>query len=165
MPRGIDLDLTSLTKLCSKCNEAKPWDEFHKSKATVSGYAVYCKPCEMARHDVWRRQNLPKMRKASKKWRNENPRLAKDHILKSRYGVPIGWYESTLATQEGKCASCKTNDPGGKGDFHVDHCHDLGHVRGLLCHNCNVGIGSLQHSIPMLEAAIQYLNQTSQKTR
>jgi hypothetical protein len=48
----------------------------------------------------------------------------------------------------------------GKGVFHVDHCHDRGHVRGLLCHNCNVGIGNFQHDTAVLESAIQYLNQT-----
>lgn len=161
MPRGKDIDLSAPTKTCPGCDIAKPWSEFHKSKATVSGYGVYCKPCEGTRHDKWRRNNLPKMRAFSKKWRAENPRLAKDHILKGRYGVPIGWYDETLTAQNGKCASCGTESPGGRGDFHVDHCHDLGHVRGLLCHNCNVGIGSLQHSIPMLEAAIQYLIRTS----
>ncbi len=164
MPRGIDLDLSSGFKTCPKCLIAKSLKNYHKSKSTVGGYQVYCKSCQGERHNKWRLQNLPKMREVSKKWRAENPRLAKDHILKSRYGVPIGWYELTLAEQEGKCASCKTNDPGGKGDFHVDHCHDLGHVRGLLCHNCNVGIGSLQHSVPMLEAAIQYLIRTLPRT-
>lgn len=39
----------------------------------------------------------------------------------------------------------------------VDHCHDTGKVRGLLCFNCNVGIGSLQDDIEMLRKAIKYL--------
>src|SRR6266516_5069227 len=104
------------------------------------------------------------MRDASKKFRTDNPRLAKDHSLKSRYGVPLGWYEETLAEQNGQCACCGTTDPGGKGDFHVDHCHDEGHVRGLLCHGCNLGIGYLKHSETVLEAAIRYLSRTLPRT-
>lgn len=161
MPRGINLDLSDGTKVCPKCKTKKPVAEFHKSKSTVTGYQVYCKGCQATRHDTWRRNNLPYARAASKKFRIDNPRLAKDHKLKSVYGVPLGWYETTLAAQEGKCASCGTDQAGGKGDFHVDHCHDLGHVRGLLCHNCNLGIGYLQHSISVLEDAIRYLTRTT----
>lgn len=164
MPRGINLDLSDGTKICPKCKTKKPVTEFHKSKSTVTGYQVYCKPCQYSRHDIWRRNNLPYTRAASGKFRKENPRLSKDHKLKSTYGVPLGWYEKTLAEQDGKCACCGTPDSGGKGDFHLDHCHDEGHVRGLLCHCCNLGIGYLKHSLPVLEAAIVYLNRTKTRT-
>ena len=100
------------------------------------------------------------MRAASKKWREENPRLAKDHKLKSTYGISLGAYKQLLDAQQGKCAICKSDKPGGKGDFHVDHCHETNRVRGLLCHGCNVGIGSLKHDPDIILAAAQYISRT-----
>jgi len=156
MPRH-PLDLSSGQKRCPRCEETKPLDAFFKSSGTKHGYSVYCRLCMVARHDKWRRQNLDKARVASKKWREENPRLSKDHKLRSTYGIPLGTYEQLLATQQGRCAICGTTDPGGRGDFHIDHCHETNTIRGLLCHGCNVGIGHLRHSIKLLKAAIHYL--------
>ena len=161
MPKGTPLDLSSGTKHCPRCKQTKPLGEFGQSKYTIAGYAVYCKPCMVARHDEWRRANLDYCRRASKKWRDTNPRLAKDHTLRSRYGVPLGTYEKLIVKQEGKCAICQTTNPGGKGDFHIDHCHNTSHIRGLLCHGCNVSIGHFQHDVSILKAAINYLSRTS----
>ena len=163
MPRR-KLDLSSGQKRCPQCKETKPLAEFHPSNGTQHGYNVYCKPCCSARHDIWRRQNLPKMREASKKWREENPRLSKDHKLRSTYGIPLGTYERLLATQQGKCAICRTDKAGGAGDFHLDHCHDRRTIRGLLCHHCNVGLGHFQHRTDLLQAAITYLQLLSKST-
>ena len=43
--------------------------------------------------------------------------------------------------------------------MHIDHCHDTGAVRGLLCHGCNTGIGSLNDDIELLQRAIDYLRE------
>lgn len=165
MPRGTDIDVSAPTKLCPKCSTEKPWKEFHKSKSTVTGYQVYCKGCSGARHDAWRRQNLEKCRVDQKKHRDANPERHKDYGRKAMYGLAPGEYDRMLGAQKGKCAICQTETPGGKGVFHVDHCHEEGHVRGLLCHHCNLGIGHLQHSVEVLEAAKNYLTQTLQKMR
>lgn len=161
MPKGIGADVSDGHKGCPTCQQRKPLDQFHKSKATVHGYGVYCKDCQRERHDKWRRKNLGYMAEQSKKWRLNNPRLSKDHSLRTVYGVPLGWYDATLEAQGGKCACCGAVDPGGRGDFHVDHCHTEGHVRGLLCHGCNVSLGHFQHDVSVLEMAIAYLNRTS----
>jgi hypothetical protein len=56
---------------------------------------------------------------------------------------------------------CGTDDPGGTGSnnrqFSIDHDHNTGEIRGLLCNNCNVGIGMLQHDPQLLACAIHYL--------
>lgn len=56
-----------------------------------------------------------------------------------------------------RCAICRTDAPGGKGGFHVDHCHDAGVVRGLLCHHCNVALGNFKDDVELLRAAVAYL--------
>lgn len=81
--------------------------------------------------------------------------------LKRNYGITFKDYLSLLDKQKGLCAIC--NGVGFKmADYHnlqlvVDHCHDTGKVRGLLCHNCNRALGLLQDSTTALESAIKYL--------
>ena len=62
-----------------------------------------------------------------------------------------------LAAQGGRCAICGTDKPGGKGSFHVDHCHVGGEIRGLLCHSCNIGLGQFKDDRERIQAAIAYL--------
>lgn len=72
-----------------------------------------------------------------------------------KYGISEGEYRSLLAAQEGGCAICGAR-PAGK-RLHIDHCHTTGTVRGLLCSNCNLGIGNFRDSPGLLMAAIHYL--------
>jgi hypothetical protein len=62
-----------------------------------------------------------------------------------------------LQSQGGRCAICHTDQPGGHGRFHIDHDHVSGRIRGLLCNNCNRGLGSLKHDPDFLRKAITYL--------
>lgn len=161
MPKGRPLLDLSNGKTCPRCKETKPLTEFYKSKATVHGYAVYCKTCVVARHSEWRKENLAYTAEKQKEWRQANPRRSKDHHLKGVYGMPLGSYDTMLAAQNGKCALCAEAEKSSRGDLHVDHCHETGRVRGLLCHHCNIGIGNFKHDVRLLEAAIAYLNRTS----
>lgn len=79
--------------------------------------------------------------------------------LKSTYGLTLEDFDRMLAAQGGACAICKTCVPGGPGRFSVDHCHTTGRVRGLLCNNCNRGIGGLKDDANLLRAAIAYLEE------
>jgi len=67
-------------------------------------------------------------------------------------------YASALQTQGGRCAICRTDDPGGVSTyFAVDHDHTTGEVRGLLCGRCNLGLGFFRDSLSFLAAAQEYL--------
>lgn len=158
MPRP-SLDLSSGTKPCPKCEEVKPLDQFSRSKHTKHGYQVYCKSCQYRRHNEWRRNNLSYVAAKQKKHRQANPDRHAGYARKRAYGLAPGQFERLLETQQGRCAICKTAEPGGKG-FHVDHCHSTGVIRGILCTRCNVGIGSLRHDPEILAAAIYYLRST-----
>jgi hypothetical protein len=80
---------------------------------------------------------------------------ARKSELKRKYGITEAEYFDMLDKQQGKCAICEC-EPQGK-DFAVDHNHKTGEVRGLLCSNCNTGIGLLGDDVSRLIAARQYL--------
>lgn len=101
------------------------------------------------------------MRDWHKKSRDANPDYYKNIYLKKQYGVTIEWYQETLAKQNCLCAICNKPEISSiKGkllSLAVDHCHDTGGARGLLCRACNNAIGALKHDVAILESAIGYL--------
>lgn len=104
----------------------------------------------------WRMNNIEKARACSNIWHANNKDKQREYVLK-RYGITSDQYNEILASQCGVCAICGTDNPGGRGSFHVDHCHDTGVIRGLLCHSCNRGIGYLKDNPTLLRAALSYL--------
>lgn len=81
---------------------------------------------------------------------------ARVYYISKRYGLDPEGYAALLESQGYCCAICGTSEPV-MGRFHVDHCHDTGKVRGLLCHKCNCGIGMLTDSPTVVFRAAQYL--------
>lgn len=78
-----------------------------------------------------------------------------------RYGLTEAQFRELLEKQKGCCAICGTDTPGGQGRFHVDHCHKSGHVRGLLCSNCNTGLGQFKDSPGLMLRGADYLEKGS----
>jgi hypothetical protein len=75
----------------------------------------------------------------------------------TKFGMTIDEYYALEKKQNGRCAICKTDRPGGRGRWHIDHNHETGQVRGLLCQKCNMGLGLLEHNYERLVRAHQYL--------
>jgi hypothetical protein len=98
-----------------------------------------------------------------KQWRKNNPAKVKNIDLKRRFGITLDDYNGMLEAQEFKCAICghpetATNPRTNKAfDLSVDHDHETGVVRSLLCKNCNNMIGYAKDSIGHLTNAIDYL--------
>lgn len=88
-------------------------------------------------------------------WYANNPLKRKEHDLKKLYGISIAEYEQLLHEQDGKCAICSQEDQWFS--LAVDHCHDKKHVRGLLCSQCNRGLGLFKDKPELLESAANYL--------
>ncbi len=87
----------------------------------------------------------------SKRWYEKNR-------LRVTYGITNEERDALLAAQGFCCAICGRDRPNGRhGKWNVDHCHDTGKVRGLLCHSCNVAIGLLQDSPKALRSAAEYI--------
>ena len=76
--------------------------------------------------------------------------------LRSKYGIDEAEWQAQLITQDNKCAICEKTFESQKHTV-VDHCHESGEVRGLLCRQCNTGIGMLGDSKEVLSKAIKYL--------
>ena len=169
---------------CKSCRETKPITEFYKRQQDPPLYKSQCKACLNAKVMAYQRTNAGKevRKKAFKKWRDgnlefakkisresnrrgraEDPRRFKSYELKARYGISLEEYEAILATQGGKCAICNAQEPRGRGMFHVDHCHDTSNIRGLLCIDCNLGIGKLKDSADLTARATKYLTVSSSK--
>jgi len=77
--------------------------------------------------------------------------------LVSVYGLTLARYRELEAAQGGVCKICKKSDTSKKRKLHVDHNHLTGVVRGLLCHNCNVGLGAFRDSKTNLQNALDYI--------
>lgn len=90
-----------------------------------------------------------KINKKEKEYKMLNPEAFKSRKLKHRYGITLKDFERRLIIQNGLCALCKD-----KKAVDVDHCHETGRVRGLLCRGCNVGLGQLGDNINGLLKAI-----------
>ena len=73
-----------------------------------------------------------------------------------KYGVSKEFLIELYEKQQGKCKICCKEPETARG-LHVDHCHSTGKVRGLLCHGCNVAIGSMKEDPEILLKAIEYL--------
>lgn len=96
-----------------------------------------------------------------KQWREDNKEHRAAYQREKKFGLTSLQYDAMLAAQDFKCAVCMTADPGLGRGWHVDHCHTKGHVRGLLCNSCNVGLGHFRDSPEILSNAIEYLKRTN----
>ena len=101
------------------------------------------------------------MRAWQRKSRAANRDYYKNADLRKNYGVTLDWYNAKHDEQNGLCAICARPETavirGKTIALAVDHCHDTGKVRGLLCRSCNNAIGAFEHDPDMLFAAIAYL--------
>jgi hypothetical protein len=142
MPRSTQ---TTGTKTCTKCGVTKDIVEFYKrgGKQSPNTRHNHCKEC-------------------TKKRVSATPSIIKrEQALKRMYGITQQDYDVMLAEQNNQCAICKTTEPGGRhasNYFVVDHCHNTGKVRKLLCHHCNTALGLVGDNIDTLQKMIQYLN-------
>ncbi len=85
------------------------------------------------------------------------PKRHADYELMRKYGLTRQEWDDLLIAQTGRCAICSTPLIGDR-DPHVDHDHETGVVRGLLCSGCNLGLGHFKDDVDRLSAAIRYLH-------
>jgi nitrate/TMAO reductase-like tetraheme cytochrome c subunit len=90
------------------------------------------------------------------------------YINIQRYGLSKESYLQMVDKQGNKCAICNEEESSTYRKvkikkLSVDHCHNTGEVRGLLCSSCNRGIGYLRDNVDLLKNAINYLSKTNQK--
>lgn len=116
-------------KKCTKCNIEKDYSFFHKNTKNKDKHHYNCKAC-----------------------RKEESLI--------QYGLTLADYNEMFEAQNRCCKICKGTVPRGTATdnrFYVDHCHSTGRVRGLLCNDCNHGLGKFYDNVEFLYAAINYL--------
>lgn len=130
------------TKTCSRCGEEKPIDNFYR-------YKPACKVC---------------LCEAQRRLRASRPNYHRANNLKQRYGISIDEYQTLLTSQNSTCPICKveisdTLEYKRQRTVVVDHNHDTGEVRGILCWSCNLVLGHARESTDILYKAIVYLSE------
>lgn len=140
----------SPTKRCPKCQETKPRDAFGLRPPNPQGKRYsksYCHECE----------NLIQMTK-----NREDPAKVsarnKVTALSRYFNMTPEEFNELDDQQNGLCAICEKAPPEGR-RLHIDHDHESGLVRGLLCRGCNHGLGNFLDSPTLLTRAIAYLAQ------
>jgi hypothetical protein len=139
---------------CRRCGEAR-----HKN--SDSGLCTSC-------YWIARREGSPftGLTQAEYDAARYDPRKRRDAYLRKKFGIGLADYERIHKAQGGRCAICRQEPspvaPGGSrrfthGELVVDHCHETGRVRGLLCDLCNKGLGQFGDSAERLRAALGYL--------
>ena len=125
-------------KKCSSCKEHKSLSEFFKHKNIKGGYRYQCKQCESIAYNKRRDHHTARKRK----WYIENT-----------YNMSYEEYETLRILQDDKCFICKADS----NDLHIDHCHDTGEVRALLCSRCNTLLGRIENAPVDIEEYFKYL--------
>ena len=128
-------------KTCTKCGEEKPLPKYYPKYGT-NQLRSQCKTCDNKRGEARKRRKHGGVRGL---W------------LFKQYGISLEDYETLLEAQNGTCAICEAGCANEE-YLRVDHDHDTGEVRGLLCHSCNSGIGFLKDSPEVVLQALEYLS-------
>jgi len=139
------------TKICPHCQQEKTLDCFYlyapgvRHKYKPGARRPKCKQCQ---HD------------SRAEHRKANPEMAAITARKSKikrlFGITPEDYDKMFADQNGVCAICDKESPDGR-RLHIDHCHTTQNVRGLLCPDCNRGLGIFRDQVSLLDKAARYL--------
>lgn len=105
----------------------------------------------------WRKRNPKAARAATAKWRQNNKAKVRSGKLRNKYGIDQATYDEMLLVQGGRCAICDIPAPAVKRGLHVDHNHQTGKVRALLCGACNTSLGLMKEEPELLRTAAEYL--------
>lgn len=130
-----------------KCNvcalearSEKDLDNFVSSADSLFGKRNLCKSCQYWKNHKYNQENIKKVRG----WKT-------NHQVRKRYGVDVATYEARMASSS-VCQICDATQP-----LVYDHDHTTMKFRGVLCRQCNAGLGSLGDTIKGVQKALQYL--------
>lgn len=146
---------------CAKCKISKELspENYNRETRDKQGFCRYCRACKR-QYNI---DNLDRRVASNVRCKLRDPEgykmRAKTKRMKALYGMSLQDYQDRFSAQGEKCLICEARDS----DFHVDHCHSTGEVRGILCGTCNRGLGQFKDNITILLSAVDYLNQSKGK--
>lgn len=147
-------------KTCSACGEEKDlscfWKKTELKKDGTHSRRAHCKECSIKE----------KLKRYHKEGGKELQQKRSFRALMRSYGITEEIYEKERIKQQYKCLLCGAGE---QEQFHkrlfVDHCHETGKYRGLLCGICNTGLGAFKDDVEVLQKAIEYINENSLRHR
>lgn len=129
-------DFLPAEKKCPRCKKIKQAIEFNLKSTGTDGLQSWCISCQVG---------------------SRSPRETKSLWLQYKYGMSLFDYERLLEKQNNVCAICGQGETRPNKALAVDHCHETGKVRGLLCQRCNTMLGGSKDNTEILAKAIEYL--------
>lgn len=135
-------------KRCNTCGEVKALEQFVKQSSLPDGYSNLCKLCRRKRDRA-----AYTTEKGRKSW------------LKMKFGLTPEDYLDLLASVDHKCQICGAGEGASKRNgkwthLSIDHIHETGEIRGILCDSCNPGLGMFKDDPELLEKAAAYLRES-----
>lgn len=131
-------------KYCGCCAKELPLDAFAKNSAKKDGLQERCRACRSSHYQAVKHKRPKPTKESSRKW------------LLASYGLTPDGFSQMLELQGDSCAICRTKT-WGRPSPSIDHCHSTSVVRGLLCNDCNRGLGLFKDNPEALENAAKYI--------
>ena len=166
-------------KICRDCKESKPLEDFNIDGATrkrwKDGYNSRCKSCLSKLGNNYYLNNIEHIKNLQKKrwvnyvasgkykYRYRGNTSNHKYMIKHKFGLLEEEYNKLLLNQNNKCAICNEQTIGKY--LHVDHCHETNKIRGLLCGNCNRGLGLFKDNPEFTAKATAYLKEHQHELR
>lgn len=147
--RDKDGHIVEDSRTCNKCKMVLCPSKFREYKKVRSNGESY-----FHRLAVCRECDLPRIQLMNKTYKETG--YSRNTTLKVKYNLSLKDYDDLFKSQDYKCKICrrlKTEDK----NFPVDHCHELNIVRGILCPQCNLGLGGFKDNWKLIIKAINYL--------
>lgn len=154
------------TKQCFTCKEPKPPDSFNKDKHKKDGLDSSCRPCRLDIRRVNKIKNKDKpCASCGHPKRSPGQTVCRDcnSIKSAMSNYQITRDEVISLRAKDHCDACgrSKDEAATERGFHIDHCHDGGYVRGVLCHYCNTALGLLLDDPIRIEKLKMYINRVN----
>ena len=131
------------SKTCSRCKRQKPLGMFPKRKGSHDGRRGTCKECRDTDRKKWL-DNGGRVVCADIAVKHRKTSKSKRARLLRNYGITEDQWQTMFDNQSGRCLICEKHQSELKQTLNVDHCHETGKVRGLLCGPCNQALGLMK---------------------
>ena len=131
-------------KICPKCSGEFPLTKFGKDSKTLDGLRVWCRACVNASSRRYYNKNSETLIARKKQYRLDNLDQLLNSHLKRTYDITLVDFDKMFEEQDGCCFICGRHQSEFSRRLDVDHDHDSGQVRGLLCYSCNTKLGWFQ---------------------